>query len=154
MLSLHMITWYDPDAPMKIWWSRPNHNDLPIWIPSQLLISSRGRSDGHTNFQNIINSLSSTRNVLLDVSSKLNCLYNLVLESLDFFPLLDSFLCPRSIWNQDFVKIIGRNCLLNAKFCLRIHGMKSPWSSSLLDQFEREFGLDYIFYPVSLSFNF
>ena len=34
---------------------------------------------------------SSTKNIFLDVLSKLNCLDNLILESLDFFLLLSDF---------------------------------------------------------------
>ena len=69
MLSLHAITWCNLDALMKIWCSRLNHKDSPLWTPLRLLISSRRRSDSHAQFQNIINSLSLMGNVFLDVSS-------------------------------------------------------------------------------------
>ena len=61
-LSHHTITWHDHNAPMKIRKSWFKHNNSPLWIPLPPLISFKRRSDGHAQFQNIINSLSLTRN--------------------------------------------------------------------------------------------
>ena len=110
--SLHTITWHDPDALMKIQRSQIYHNDSPLWIPSRPLISSRRRSDYHTQFQNIINSLFH--------DGKHSLIFRLVEPFghrnpwISFFlPLLDSFLRQSSVWNQKFFKRIGRICLLN-----------------------------------------
>ena len=47
--------------------------------------------------------------------------------------------------HQDFVKRIGRNHLLNVEFFLIIRIIKSPQSREQLDQFERDFELNYVF---------
>ena len=143
MLSLHAITRHDPDAPMKIERARLKHHNSPLHIASQMLILLKIRSNNHAQFQNIINSLFDEK--CIRRCFKLSkCLDISILESLDFF-LLDSFMCLGSAWNQDFVKRIGRNRLLNAKIYLQNHIMKSPWSNDQLYHFKRNFRLDYVF---------
>ena len=95
-LSLHTITWHDHDAPMKIRRLRFKHNDSPLWIPLQPLISLKRRSDAHAQFQNIINSLSLTRNIFLGVSNN-RTFWHLNPWISCFPPLLDQFLRPRSV---------------------------------------------------------
>ena len=77
MLSLNVIIWHDLDTPMKIRQSWIDHNDSPLWIPSQSLISSRRRPDGHTQF------------FLLDGKYIIGCFELLICIDMSIFESLD-----------------------------------------------------------------
>ena len=136
--------WCNPNAFMKIWLSRLNHNDLPLLILSGLLISSRRRSNIPAQFQNIINSLSLIENVFLDILSD-QSVWHLNPWISWLLPLVDSFPRPGSAWNQDFVERIRRFHLLNAKYLFSKMWNETLWSGNQLNHFEHNFGLDYVF---------
>ena len=65
-LPLHKVTGHNYGIPIEIRQPRFNHNNLPLQIPSRLLISSRTRSNSHAYFQNVINSISSMVDIFFD----------------------------------------------------------------------------------------
>ena len=78
-------TWRDYDAPKRIQHLRLNHYDSLLRIPSQSLILSWRKSDDHTQFQNVINSLYSMMQTILEFSIDWNFMDNIILKSLSFF---------------------------------------------------------------------
>ena len=82
--------------------------------------------------------------VFLDVSNYLDAS---ILESLTFFPLLNSFPRPKSFWSQDFVKRIMRIRILNTRFLFFKTRNEKPWSDDEVDHFERDFSLDHLLSP-------
>ena len=62
-----------------------------------------------------------------------------------FHPLLDSFLCLGTAWNQNFIIGKGRIFRLNSKFYFFEMWNEKPWSGNQLNHFERNFWLDYSF---------
>ena len=144
--SSSRATWQNLSALSLTEWTWLNGNDLHRRVSFEPLIEyEEPNSNGHTQFYLYIRMFFGEVNHywvfrVIELSRHLNPWISC------FLPLLDQVMCPRSVWKWDFVERIGRNHLLNTKFCLRNCGMKSHWFGNQLDQFEREFGLQYMFF--------
>ena len=71
-----------------------------------------------------------------------------------FQSLLDSFPCPRSAWEWQFVKRRGRNWRLNINHRVFQILMNSLYPTTKLEQFKLNLGLRIVFQPNVSSYSF
>ena len=126
--SSHMM-WQNQSASQSI--ERTWLNDDNSWTNIQYKLLIEDEETHRTIAPNFLYKLtcSSMEKFVLRCFEQIKLFRQLSLGITWFLLLLDSFLCPGSIWNQEFLERIKRKHLLNAKLHLWNRGMKSLWSS-------------------------
>ena len=124
--SSHTI-WHNLSASSSIEQTWPNDENLRTCVQSEPLIKDEETHSMVTPKFLYKLTCSSTKNFIFGFFKQIKLFRQLSPWISSFLPLLDFFLHPRSVWNQDFVERTRGNHLLNAKLGLLNHGLKILW---------------------------